>query len=323
MASSISFVEFVVEQLSGAGAVTYRRMFGEYGLYCDGKYFACVCGDRLLVKITPAGEALAPDCPRGIPYEGGGEMLLPDPENREFLVELAKATCAALPEPKARRKPARTGKPAEKTDYKKTEKYLYQPKAPAIIQVPEMAFFAVEGQGDPNTSPAYQEALELLYGLSFTVKMSRMGGEEPAGYFDYVVPPLEGLWWMDGPGAVGLFPADKSQFHWLSMIRQPEFVDEGVFAWAKEKLAAKKPELATSKLQFRRWEEGLCAHILHTGPYDAEEATIRALHAFLEGQGYCADFSAGRLHHEIYLSDPRRVAPEKLRTVIRLPVKKR
>jgi len=105
MASSLSYVEFVMEQLSGAGTITHRRMFGEYGLYCDGKYFACVCDDRLLVKITPAGEALLPDCPRGIPYEGGGEMLLPDVEDRETLTALTRATCAALPEKNPRKKP--------------------------------------------------------------------------------------------------------------------------------------------------------------------------------------------------------------------------
>ena len=105
MASSLSYVEFLMEQLSGAGAITYRRMFGEYGLYCDGKYFACVCDGRLLVKITPAGEALLPDCPRGIPYEGGGEMLLPDVEDRETLTALTRATCAALPEKNPRKKP--------------------------------------------------------------------------------------------------------------------------------------------------------------------------------------------------------------------------
>ena len=104
MASILSYVEFTAEQMREAGTITWRRMFGEYGLYCDGKYFGCVCDDRLLVKITPAGEALLPDCPRGIPYEGGGEMLLPDVENREVLTELVRATCAALPERKPRKK---------------------------------------------------------------------------------------------------------------------------------------------------------------------------------------------------------------------------
>ena len=210
----------------------------------------------------------------------------------------------------------------DKIDYKKTEAYLYLPKKPAIIQVPEMAFFAVEGQGDPNTSPAYQEAMSLLYGLSFTVKMSKMSGQTPPGYFEYVVPPLEGLWWTDEPGFDGRFAGDKSKFRWISMIRQPDFVDEAVFAWASEELAKKKPELDLSKARFWRWEEGLCAHVLHIGPYDDEPATLDKLDAFTAEQGYAADFSDTRRHHEIYLGDPRRTKPERLRTVLRQPVRK-
>lgn len=210
----------------------------------------------------------------------------------------------------------------DKIDYKKTEKHLYQPKAPAIVEVPEMVFFAVDGQGDPNTSAAYAEAIELLYGLSFTVKMSKMGGETPAGYFDYVVPPLEGLWWTDQPGFDGRGQVDKGQFHWTSMIRQPEFVTEEVFAWAKGSLARKKPGLDLSKARFWRWTEGLCAHILHVGPYDAEPATIDKLTLFIGEQGCVPDLSGQRRHHEIYLGDPRRTAPERLRTVIRHPVRR-
>lgn len=210
----------------------------------------------------------------------------------------------------------------EKIDYKKTGKHLYMPKSPAIIQVPEMVFFAVDGQGDPNTSPAYAQALEMLYGLSFTVKMSKMGGEEPEGYFDYVVPPLEGLWWTDGPAFDGKAPADKSLFHWTSLIRQPDFVNEAVFAWAAERMAVKKPDLPLSKARFLRWEEGLCAHLLHTGPYDGEPESVCRLHAFVEAQGYETDFTGARRHHEIYLSDPRRTAPAKLKTVIRHPIRK-
>lgn len=210
----------------------------------------------------------------------------------------------------------------DKIDYKKTEKHLYLPKSPAIVQVPEMVFFAVDGQGDPNTSPAYAQAMELLYGLSFTVKMSKMGGEEPAGYFDYVVPPLEGLWWTEDPGFDGKPPADKNDFRWTSLIRQPDFVNEEVFAWAAERLAKKKPELDLSKARFLRWEEGLCAHLLHIGPYDAEPASIDRLTEFLREQGCAPDFTDARRHHEIYLGDPRRTAPEKLKTVIRHPVKR-
>lgn len=208
----------------------------------------------------------------------------------------------------------------DKIDYKKTEKHLYLPKAPAIVRIPEMVFFAVEGQGDPNTAPAYRVAMELLYGLSFTVKMSKMGGETPEGYFDYVVPPLEGLWWTDDPAFDGRAPADKSQFRWISLIRQPDFVTEEVFCWAREKLQQKKPDLDVSRARFWRWEEGLCAHLLHVGPYDGEPASIDRLEAFIQAQGYRQDFTGSRRHHEIYLGDPRRTAPEKLRTVIRHPV---
>ena len=210
----------------------------------------------------------------------------------------------------------------DKIDYKKTEKHLYLPKAPAIVRIPEMVFFAVEGQGDPNTAPAYRVAMELLYGLSFTVKMSKMGGEEPAGYFDYVVPPLEGLWWTEDPGFDGKPPADKNDFRWTSLIRQPDFVNEEVFTWAAERLAKKKPALDLTKARFLRWEEGLCAHLLHTGPYDAEPASIDHLTEFLREQGCVPDFTDTRRHHEIYLGDPRRTAPEKLKTVIRHPVKR-
>lgn len=210
----------------------------------------------------------------------------------------------------------------DKIDYKKTEKHLYLPKSPAIVQVPEMVFFAVDGQGDPNTSPAYAQAMEILYGLSFTVKMSKMGGEEPEGYFDYVVPPLEGLWWTDEPGFDGKPPADKNDFRWTSLIRQPDFVNEEVFAWAAERLAKKKPDLDLTKARFLRWEEGLCAHLLHVGPYDAEPASIDRLTEFLREQGCVPDFTDARRHHEIYLGDPRRTAPEKLKTVIRHPVKR-
>lgn len=210
----------------------------------------------------------------------------------------------------------------DKIDYKKTERYLYQPKGPSIVEVPEMVFIAVEGQGDPNTAPAYQEALELLYGLSFTIKMSKMGRETPDGYFDYVVPPLEGLWWTEQPGFDGRGPVDKNQFHWFSMIRQPDFVTEEVFLRAREALEKKKPSLAVDRARYWRWTEGLCAHILHLGPYDDEPATIDKLEAFITQQGCAADFSPGRYHHEIYLGDPRRTAPARLRTVIRHPIRR-
>lgn len=211
----------------------------------------------------------------------------------------------------------------EKLDYKKEYKDLYQPKdKPSLIEVPEMIFIAVDGAGDPNVSPEYKAAMELLYGLSFTIKMSKMDGSQPEGYFEYVVPPLEGLWYSDGVSFDGMNVTDKSRFKWVSMIRQPEFVTEQVFEAAREKLAKKKPDLDISKARLMKYTEGLCVQIMHKGSYDDEPHSIEMIKKFAAENGLREDFSEDRLHHEIYLSDPRRCAPERLRTVIRHPVSK-
>ncbi|MCM1022957.1 MAG: GyrI-like domain-containing protein [Prevotella sp.] len=211
----------------------------------------------------------------------------------------------------------------EKLDYKKEYKDLYQPSVkPSLIDVPEMSFFAVDGEGDPNTCPAYKEAIEILYGLSFTVKMSKMSGLQPEGYFEYIVPPLEGLWFADGVAFDRLNVTDKSSFKWVSMIRQPEFVTEEVFGWAKEVLKKKKPQLDPEKARFMKFTEGLCVQIMHKGSYDNEPESVMKIKSFAAENGLTEDFSAERLHHELYLSDPRKCAPEKLRTVIRHPVRK-
>ncbi len=208
----------------------------------------------------------------------------------------------------------------EKLDYKKEYKALYQPTSkPTVIEVPEMVFIAVDGKGDPNTCAEYKEALELLYGLSFTIKMSKMNGTQPEGYFEYVVPPLEGLWSVEGIDFDGTNITDKSCFCWKSMIRQPEFVTEAVFEAAKAALKKKKPELDVDKAKLFRYNEGLCVQIMHKGSYDSEPASIEKMRKFAAENGYREDFN-GRFHHEIYLSDPRRCAPEKLRTVIRHPI---
>lgn len=211
----------------------------------------------------------------------------------------------------------------EKLDYKKEYKDLYQPAAkPSIIDVPEMIFIAVDGAGDPNVCPEYKAAMEILYGLSFTIKMSKMNGTQPEGYFEYVVPPLEGLWWVDGEQFDGVNITDKSKFRWTSMIRQPEFVTETVFENAKTVLQKKKPGLDLSGARLVKITEGLCVQIMHKGPYDSEPESIEKMKQFIAETGYTEDISEKRLHHEIYLSDPRKCAPERLRTVIRHPVKK-
>ena len=211
----------------------------------------------------------------------------------------------------------------DKLDYKKQFKELYQPPAkPVVIEVPEMIFISVSGNGDPNTCSEYKDALEILYGLSYAIKMSKMNGTQPDGYFEYVVPPLEGLWYADGVSFDGVNVTDKNEFRWISMIRQPGFVTDEVFDAAKTALQKKKPQLDVSKAKLMKYDEGLCVQIMHKGAYDDEPASIMQMKQFVAENGYAEDFSDGRYHHEIYLSDPRKTAPEKLKTVIRHPIRK-
>lgn len=205
-------------------------------------------------------------------------------------------------------------------DFKKIEKDLYQPGAkPAIIEVPEMTFIMIDGHGDPNTSEAYQTAIEVLYGLAYTVKMSKTGGRQLKGYYDFVVPPLEGLWSTD-TGVVETDITDKNAFCWTSMMRMPEFVTPEVFEEVKIHLSKKKPSLDSSIARLEVFTEGLCAQVMHTGSYDSEPATIHALKTFVAESGYRIDLSDKRKHHELYLNDPRKTSPEKLKTIIRYPI---
>lgn len=206
-------------------------------------------------------------------------------------------------------------------DFKKEFRDLYQPKTkPSIIEVPPMRFLAVEGKGDPNDEGgAYQHALELLYGIAYTLKMSYKTDHAIAGFYQYVVPPLEGFWWQ--PGVRGVDYADKSSFCWVSAIRVPEFVGSEDFAWALEAATAKK-KLDFSPVHLVEIHEGLCVQCMHVGPYDNEPATVAAMHELAESQGYIPDFTDERRHHEIYLSDPRKVDPAKMKTVVRHPIRK-
>lgn len=205
-------------------------------------------------------------------------------------------------------------------DYKKEYKELYQPKSqPGLVTVPPMGFVAVRGQGDPNREDGpYKEAMGLLYGVVFTIKMSKLGSHRIEGYFDYVAPPLEGLWWQEG--RAGIDYARKEDFQWISMIRLPDFVTRAEFDWAVEEAQAKKGG-DFSRAEFFAYDEGLCVQCMHLGPYDNEPATLEKMGAFVQGQGYALDQGGGRYHHEIYLSDPRKCRPERLRTVIRQPVR--
>jgi hypothetical protein len=212
----------------------------------------------------------------------------------------------------------------EKKDYKKEYKDLYMPKnTPSVIDVPEMIFIMVDGKGDPNTSKEYENAMNVLYGLSYTIKMSKMGSNSIKGYFDYVVPPLEGFWDGEEGYFDGLNIVNKDKFIWTSFIRQPEFVTEEVYNWALEQLKKKKPELDYKSVRYQIFEEGKCVQIMHHGPYDTESESVTKMNEFVLENGYVNDFSNGRRHHEIYLSDPRKTKPESLKTVIRHPIKKK
>ncbi len=206
-------------------------------------------------------------------------------------------------------------------DFKKEYKEFYLPKdKPGIVTVPSMNYIGVRGQGDPNAEDGeYKQSIGLLYGIAFTIKMCSKADHRIEGYFDYVVPPLEGFWWQDG--VEGIDYSHKDNFKWISAMRLPDFVTEEDFQWAVEE-ATRKKKIDFSKVQFLTYDEGECVQCMHIGSYDNEPATIALMHQYMESRGYTLDITDKRLHHEIYLSDPRRVAPDKLRTVVRHPIRK-
>ena len=206
-------------------------------------------------------------------------------------------------------------------DFKKEYREFYMPKdKPGIVTVPSMNYIAVRGQGDPNLEEGeYKQSIGVLYGIAFTIKMNRMGDHRIDGYFDYVVPPLEGFWWQEG--IAGIDFAHKEEFQWISVIRLPDFVTIDDFNWAVAE-ATRKKHMDFSKAAFLTYDEGLCVQCMHIGSYDAEPATVSMMHAYMEQQGYALDITGERRHHEIYLSDARKVAAEKRKTVIRHPIRK-
>ncbi|MDL2300422.1 GyrI-like domain-containing protein [Clostridiaceae bacterium OttesenSCG-928-D20] len=206
-------------------------------------------------------------------------------------------------------------------DYKKEYKEFYLPKtSPGIVSVPEMSFIAVRGKGDPNAEQGeYKNAIGLLYGIAYSIKMSKKGERQIEGYFDYVVPPLEGFWWQEGVRGVDY--THKESFEFISVIRLPDFITKADFDWAVSE-ASQKKKTDFSAAKFFTYHEGLCVQCMHIGPYDDEPATVQLMHDFIAAEGYELDITDKRMHHEIYLSDVRKTAPEKLRTVLRHPIKK-
>ena len=206
-------------------------------------------------------------------------------------------------------------------DFKKEYKEYYMPKnIPQIVDVPKVNYIAVRGKGNPNeVDGTYQKAISVLYAIAYTLKMSYKTDYKIDGFIEYVVPPLEGFWWQDD--VEGVDYTDKSAFNWISVIRLPDFISEEDFAWAVE-TATKKKKLDCSAAEFLTLEEGLCVQIMHLGSFDDEPATVALMDSYLAENGYVNDFTDTRLHHEIYMSDARKVAPEKWKTVIRHPIKK-
>ena len=208
-------------------------------------------------------------------------------------------------------------------DFKKEYKEFYMPKqVPAVITVPSMNYIAVSGTGNPNDEAGeYKEAVGLLYAVAYTLKMSEKSGYEMKGFFDYVVPPLEGLWWQQGSDEK-IDYSRKDDFSWISMMRIPDFVSPDDVEWAKQ-TATKKKGLDCSKVEFMNLDEGLCVQIMHVGSYDSEPETVRFMDDYLEAEGFKKDINDVRRHHEIYLSDPRKADPSKMKTVIRHPIRER
>ena len=207
-------------------------------------------------------------------------------------------------------------------DFKKEYKELYKPKdKPSIINVEKANFIAVRGVGDPNAENSeYKQSISLLYPIAYAIKMSKKGDYKIDGYFDFVVPPLEGFWWQEG--IKGVDYANKDSFNFISLIRMPDFVTKEVFEWVIEETTRKKKE-DFSKVEFFTYDEGLCVQCMHIGPYNDEPITVEAMHEYMIEQGYELGITDERFHHEVYISDVRKISPEKLKTVLRHPIKKK
>ena len=206
-------------------------------------------------------------------------------------------------------------------DFKKEYKEFYMPKStPGLVTVPRANYIAVRGKGDPNDEQGeYKAAIGMLYAVAYTIKMSKKGAREIEGFFDFVVPPLEGFWWQEGVRGVDY--SRKSDFCWISLIRLPDFVTKDDFGWAVSE-ASRKKKLDLSKVELFTYDEGLCVQCMHIGSYDDEPRTVALMESFAAGNGCRIDITDTRFHHEIYLSDARKVAPEKRKTVLRLPVER-
>lgn len=315
-----------------------------------GKMFAAVCLDKdnqpyyITLKLEPSeGDFLRAQYPDIVPgyymnkvhwnsVKPDGELpdeLLKDLLDKSWQLVLHGFSRKKQLEILGETAPANTssgtlaaGAKKKSFDYKKEYKEFYLPKTkPSIVEIPPMNYIAVRGKGDPNAENSeYKSSIGLLYAIAFTIKMSRKTGHTIEGFFDYVVPPLEGFWWQEH--TKGIDYSRKDTFQFISLIRLPDFVTKDDFDWAIQTASVKK-NMDFSKVEFMTYNEGLCVQCMHIGSYDSEPDTVSQMHAYMTAHGYALDITDERYHHEIYLSDARKVSPEKLKTVIRHPVKPR
>lgn len=312
MPSTKDYLDFILDQLSELKDISYRKMMGEFIIYYKDKIVGGIYDNRFLVKPSKSAMNHITKVSYESPYPGVKEMLLvEDIDNKQLLTELLNATYDELYGQKS-------NKSSKPFDYKKEFKELYMPKTkPGIVTVPQANYIAIRGKGDPNEEGgAYQQAISILYALSYTLKMSYKTNHEIKGFFDYVVPPLEGFWWQDDIQDVDY--TNKASFNWISVIRLPDFVTKEDFDWAVE-TATKKKKIDCSNAEFLTMEEGLCVQIMHLGPFDDEPATVAIMDDYLAKNGYENDFNNDRLHHEIYLTDARRTIPEKMENYHKTP----
>ncbi len=206
-------------------------------------------------------------------------------------------------------------------DFKKEQKEIYQPKAkPSIVTIPKMNYLAIRGKGNPNQEGGeYQQAIQTLFPVAYALRMSYKTDYKIEGFFEYVVPPLEGFWWIDN--LEGMDYNRKDDLEWITVLRLPEFITEKDFQWAINQVSTKKG-IDCSKVEFFSYDEGLCVQMMHLGHFDNETETVELMQAFIKEEGYVEDFGGGRMHHEVYISDIRKSAPEKWKTVVRHPIKK-
>ncbi len=298
MASDLNFVEFVVGQIENSGIISYKKMFGEYALYCNNKVIALICDNQLFVKPTKAGELFIGNVVEASAYPGAKPSFLINDqiEDRKWISNLIQITEQELPMPKL-------------DLIKKYKTYYKAGKKPEIVEFGEANYLSLEGKGEPG-GEIFVSKVEALYPLAYGIK--KVCKEQGS---DFGVPKLEGLWWVESSSPALEVP--RTEWYWKLLIRMPEFVTEEILTAVQPEVASKKKNALIQEIVFEKITEGKCVQIMHIGPYSTEPETINRMMKYITEMG----LSVTGLHHEIYLSDPRKTEPEKMKTLLRYPVK--